>query len=47
MPCRPNKDFNPIKQNGIIYANIETLILEGFNYEEIFITCFSDLFAIL
>ena len=20
MPCRPNKDFNPIKQNGIIYA---------------------------
>ena len=20
MPCRPNKDFNTIKQNGIIYA---------------------------
>ena len=47
MPYTLCEDFNLIIQNGIIYANIETLILEGFNYEEIFITCFSDFFAIM
>ena len=47
MPYTLCEDFNLIIQNGIIYANIETLILEGFNYEEIFITYFSHFFTVL
>ncbi len=47
MPYTLCEDFNLIIQNGIIYANIETLILEGFNNEEIFITYFSHFFTVL
>ena len=47
MPYRLCKGFDQIIQNGIIYAHVKKLILEGFNYEEIFITYFSDFFTIL